>query len=339
MIAPARHEITDAAHFGRVALLMGGDSAEREISLLTGKAVLDALLSRGVEVEPVDASGRDLAERLLGGGYDRAFNALHGPGGEDGVVSGLLQVLGLPCTGSSHAALALSMDKHISKLAFASVGIPTPGWRMARSLTQARESARDLGFPLSLKPNNQGSSLGVSRVDSAGELDAAYRSASRYSSEVMVESWIEGGEYTASMLQGQMLPVVQIFPPNGDFYDFHAKYESDSTLYESDSTAYLCPCGLDPDQEAEINRQAEAAIRELRVSGWARVDLMLDSQQSLWVLELNTVPGMTSHSLVPMAAAEAGIPFEELCWRILETSFDHGPGQPAAAGGRRGAAQ
>lgn len=324
MSAPARHEIADAAGFGRVALLLGGDSAEREISLLTGKAVIDALLSRGVQVEPVDASGRDLAERLLRGGYDRVFNALHGPGGEDGVVSGLLQVLDLPCTGSGHAALALSMDKHFSKLAFASAGLSTPGWRMARSLPQARESARGLGFPVGLKPNNQGSSLGVSRVDSAGEIDAAYRKALRYGSEVIVESWIEGGEYTASMLQGEMLPVVRILPPAGGFYDFHTKYESASTRY-------LCPCGLDPHQEAEISRQAEAAIRELRVSGWARVDLMLDSRQALWVLEVNTVPGMTSHSLVPMAAAAAGISFEELCWRVLETSFDEDPGRPGAA--------
>ncbi len=321
MIAPGRHEIRQAARFGRVALLLGGDSDEREISLETGRAVADALLSRGVEVEPVDASGRDLAERLLRGGYDRVFNALHGPGGEDGIVSGLLQVLGLPCTGSGHAALAFSMDKHYSKLAFASAGIPTPGWRQARSLRQARESARRLGFPVGLKPNNQGSSLGVSRVEADNEIDAAYRSASRYSGEVIVERWIKGGEYTASMLQGQMLPVVQILPPEGEFYDFHTKYESARTRY-------LCPCGLAPAQEAEINRQAEAAIRELRVSGWARVDLMLDRGQALWVLELNTVPGMTSHSLVPMAAAAAGISFEELCWRVLETSFDHGAGRP-----------
>ncbi len=315
MTAPARHQVLDAADFGRVALLLGGDSAEREISLLTGKAVVDALLSKGVQVEPVDAIGRGLAERLLQGGYDRVFNALHGAGGEDGVVSGLLQVLDLPCTGSSHAALTLSMDKHFSKLAFAFSGIPTPAWRLARSLPEARASSRELGLPVGLKPNNQGSSLGISRVDLPVELDAAYRDAARYGSEVIVESWIEGGEYTASMLQGEMLPLVQIVPPEGDFYDFHTKYESASTRY-------LCPCGLAPDREAEINRHAQAAIRELRVSGWARVDLMLDSRRDLWVLEVNTVPGMTSHSLVPMAAAEAGISFGELCWRVLETSFD-----------------
>ncbi len=321
MTAPARQRILDAADFGRVALLMGGDSAEREVSLLTGKAVVDALLSRGVQVEPVDAGGRGLAERLLQGGYDRVFNALHGPGGEDGVVAGLLRLLELPCTGSGHAALALSMDKHFSKLAFAFAGIPTPAWRLARSLPEAHASLRELGLPVGLKPNNQGSSLGISRVDLPAELDAAYLDALRYGSEVIVESWIEGGEYTASMLQGEMLPVVRIVPPEGGFYDFHTKYESAGTRY-------LCPCGLAPDREAEINRQAQAAIRELRVSGWARVDLMLDSRQDLWVLEVNTVPGMTSHSLVPMAAAEAGISFGELCWRILETSFDRDASRP-----------
>lgn len=323
MSAPLRHEIRHAGEFGRVALLLGGDSAEREISLLTGKAVLDALRSRGVEAEPVDLSGRNMAERLLRGGYDRVFNALHGPGGEDGVVAGLLKVLGLPCSGSGHAAMALSMDKHLSKLAFASAGIPTPGWRMARSPAEARESARNLGFPLSVKPNSQGSSLGVSRVAGPDEVDAAYRTASQFGSEVIVESWIEGREYTASMLQGEMLPVVQILPPQGEFYDFHTKYESANTRY-------LCPCGLASDREAEIKRQAGSAIRELRVSGWARVDLMFDARESLWVLEVNTIPGMTSHSLVPMAAAEAGISFAELCWRVLETSFDDESRPPGA---------
>ena len=322
--SPARQRILDAADFGRVALLMGGDSAERDISLLTGKAVVDALLSRGVQVEPVDAAGSDLAKKLLQGGYDRVFNALHGPGGEDGVVAGLLRLLELPCTGSGHAALALSMDKHFSKLAFAFAGIPTPAWRLARSLPEAHASSRELGLPVGLKPNNQGSSLGISRVDLPSEIDAAYRDAVRYGSEVIVESWIEGGEYTASMLQGEMLPVVRIVPPEGDFYDFHTKYESAGTRY-------LCPCGLAPDREAEINRQAQAAIRELRVSGWARVDLMLDSRQDLWVLEVNTVPGMTAHSLVPMAAAEAGVSFGELCWRILETSFNCDSSNPGEA--------
>ena len=324
MSGPGRHEIREAADFGRVALLLGGDSDEREISLLTGRAVFEALVSRGVEVEPVDASGRELAASLLEGGYDRVFNALHGPGGEDGVVAGLLSVLHLPCTGSGHTALALSMDKHISKLAFASAGIPTPEWQMVRNPAEAREAARSLGYPLSVKPNRQGSSLGVSRVDEAGEVDAAYHGAARYGREVIVETWIEGGEYTASLLQGEMLPVVRILPPEGEFYDFHTKYESESTRY-------LCPSGLDAAGEAEINRHAESAIRELRVSGWARVDLMLDARQDPWVLEVNSVPGMTSHSLVPMAAAEAGISFRELCWRVLETSFDAGAARPGAA--------
>ena len=316
-MSPAlRHEIRHADDFGRVALLLGGDSAEREISLQSGAAVLEALRSRGVEVEPVDASRANLVRRLAQGGYDRVFNILHGPGGEDGVIAGLLKLLDLPCTGSGHAALALSMDKHFSKLAFAAAGIPTPGWRQVRGLEAVGDASRELGFPLSVKPNNQGSSLGVTRVDESAQLEAAYRLASRYGGGVVAESWIDGTEYTAAMLQGRMLPVVGILPPDGEFYDFHTKYLSSGTRY-------LCPSGLDPDQDAEIQRLAAAAIRELRVSGWARVDFILDRRGALWLLEVNTVPGMTSHSLVPIAAAQAGIDLDELCWRVLETSFDN----------------
>ena len=317
MSGPLRHEVRNAGEFGRVALLLGGDSAEREISLRTGNAVLKALRGRGVDVEPVDFSGAELVGALSGGGYDRVFNALHGPGGEDGVVAGLLDLIEMPYSGSGQAALAISMDKHVSKLAFGYAQIPTPAWRMARSLREAGECAERLGYPVGVKPNNQGSSLGISRVDQASEMAEAFQSAARYGSNVMVESWVAGGEYTASMLQGEMLPVVRIMPPAGDFYDFHTKYESGETRY-------LCPCGLEAGLEAEINRLAEAAISELQVSGWARVDLLLDSQAAPWVLEVNTVPGMTSHSLVPMAAAQAGISFEELCWRVLETSFERG---------------
>ena len=312
-----RHEIRSAAEFGRVALVFGGDSAEREISLLTGQAVLNALRDRGVDVDPIDASGAGLVDSLSAGGYDRVFNALHGAGGEDGVVAGLLDLLGVPYTGSGQAALAVSMDKHVSKLAFDHARIPTPPWRMARCVREAQESAESLGYPVGVKPNNQGSSIGISRVDQAAQLEKAFHLAARYGDDIMVESWIPGGEYTASMLQGEMLPVVRIVPPDGVFYDFHTKYESGETRY-------LCPCGLDEGLEAEINRLGEAAIAALRVSGWARVDLLLDSSETAWVLEVNTVPGMTSHSLVPMAAAQAGISFAELCWRILETSFDRG---------------
>ena len=319
MSGPLRHEVAAAAEFGRVALLLGGDSAEREISVLTGEAVLGALRSRGVDVEPVDACGAELVEALRGGGYDRVFNALHGPGGEDGVVAGLLEILGLPYTGSSQSALALSMDKHVSKLLFVHAGLPTPGWRMVSDLPEAERTANDLGFPVGMKPNRQGSSIGISRVDGPSGVAAAFRLAARYDEKVMVETWIEGAEYTASMLQGEMLPVIRILPPEGQFYDFHTKYESEETRY-------LCPSGLDRGQEAEINRVAELAISELNVSGWARVDLMRDRTRAYSVLEVNTVPGMTSHSLVPMAAARADIPFDELCWRILETSFDRGGG-------------
>ncbi|MCY3987489.1 MAG: D-alanine--D-alanine ligase [Gammaproteobacteria bacterium] len=319
MSGPLRHEIASAAEFGRVALLLGGDSAEREISVLTGEAVLGALRARGVDVEPVDASGAALIEALRDGGYDRVFNALHGPGGEDGVVAGLLEILGLPYTGSGQSALAVSMDKHVSKRVFAHAGLPTPEWRMVRDVPDAERSANDLGYPVGFKPNNQGSSIGISRVEESSEVSAAFRLAARYDDNVMVEAWIEGAEYTASMLQGEMLPVIRIVPPDAKFYDFHTKYESEETRY-------VCPSGLDSNQEAEVNRMAELAIRELNVSGWARVDLMCDDSQAFSVLEVNTVPGMTSHSLVPMAAAQANISFDELCWRILETSFDRRSG-------------
>ena len=319
MSGPLRHEIAAPAEFGRVALLLGGDSAEREISVLTGEAVLGALRARGVDVEPVDASGAALVEALHEGGYDRVFNALHGRGGEDGVVAGLLELLGLPYTGSSQSALAISMDKHVSKRVFAHAGLATPEWRMVGDLPEAERSANDLGYPVGFKPNTQGSSIGISRVDDASGVAAAFSSAARYDENVLVEAWIEGAEYTASMLQGEMLPVIRIVPPDGQFYDFHTKYESEETRY-------VCPSGLDGDQEAEVNRIAEVAIGELNVSGWARVDLMLDGSEAFSVLEVNTVPGMTSHSLVPMAAAQANISFDELCWRILETSFDRGSG-------------
>ena len=322
MSGPLRHEIAGAAEFGRVALLLGGDSAEREISILTGEAVLGALRARGVDAEPVDASGAALVAALQGGGYDRVFNALHGPGGEDGVVAGLLELLGLPYTGSGQSALAISMDKHVSKRVFAHAGLPTPEWRMVRDLPDAERSANELGYPVGFKPNNQGSSFGISRVDEFSEVAAAFALAARYGEDVMVEAWIEGAEYTASMLQGEMLPVIRIVPPGAKFYDFHTKYESEETRY-------LCPSGLDRKQEAQVNRMAARAIRELNVSGWARVDLMRDRSQAFSVLEVNAVPGMTTHSLVPMAAAQAGISFDELCWRILETSFDRG-----GAGGR-----
>lgn len=315
MSGPLRREVRSAGEFGRVALLLGGDGAEREISLQSGHAVLDALRARGVDVEPLDAIGGELVEALSSGRYDRVFNVLHGPGGEDGVIAGLLDILELPYTGSGQAALTISMDKHVSKLAFGHAQVPTPPWRMAGNLREAGKSAGDLGFPVCLKPNNQGSSIGISRVEAASELADAYRRAARYGESVMVEPWVAGGEYTASMLQGEMLPVVRIVPPNGTFYDFHTKYESEETRY-------FCPSGLDQRSEAEINRLGQAAIRALRVSGWARVDLLVDKRKAFWVLEVNGVPGLTSHSLVPMAAARAGISFAELCWRILETSFD-----------------
>lgn len=300
-----------AVDFGRVAVLMGGRSAEREISLASGRAVLAALLEAGVRAEAVDVDRASL-RRLLAGEFARAFIALHGRGGEDGAIQGALEAAGLPYTGSGVSASALAMDKLLSKAVWRARGLPTPA---ALELTEAsapRAVAQDLGLPLMVKPVQEGSSFGAGKVATVEELAPARRRAARFG-RVMAETWIEGAEYTVPVLHGRALPIIKLVTGR-EFYDYRAKYEAGDTQY-------ICPCGLDAKAEARLGELSLRACRALGVSGWARVDLLLDHADRSWLIEVNTVPGMTGHSLVPMAAREAGISFQELTLRILATSL------------------
>ena len=305
--------VTDPARFGRVAVLLGGWSAERAVSLKSGNAVLNALRTRGVDAHPVDADRRVLTV-LAEGGFERVFIALHGRGGEDGVIQGALETLGLPYTGSGVLASALGMDKERCKRLWQGEGLPTPDFRLLDDSTDPETVAAELGLPLAVKPTREGSSIGVSKVAKLADLRDAWQAAAGCHSPVLAEPWITGGgEYTAAVLQGRVLPLIRLETPRG-FYDYQAKYEADDTRY-------LCPCGLDPDQERELQTLVLRAFNALGCSGWGRVDLMLDGQGRPWLLEVNTIPGMTDHSLVPMAARAVGLDFAELVWRILETSL------------------
>jgi len=304
--------VTDALDFGQVAVLMGGDSAEREISLLTGGAVLKALQARGVRAGSFDPSQVPLAE-LVKEGYDRVWIALHGPGGEDGAVQGALEWLGLPYTGSGVLGSAAGMDKLCTKRLAQAAGIATPRWRQLAGATDFQAAIDELGLPLAVKPASQGSSVGMSRVQSAAELPSAWRAAIALDQVVIAERWVTGREFTVAVLQGEALPAIRIETPRS-FYDYHAKYFADDTRY-------LIPCGLAVAEEAAMQRAALSTFAATGASGWGRVDFVMGEDGVPLLLEINTVPGMTSHSLVPMAAAAAGIDFNELAWRILETSF------------------
>jgi D-alanine-D-alanine ligase len=307
--------ISDPKQFGRVAVLMGGSSAEREVSLNSGGNVLAALQARGVDAHAVDGIPA-LVQALTGAAprFDRVFNILHGNkgGGEDGVLQGLLEAHGVPCTGSGVLGTALAMDKIRSKQVWLALGLPTPRYVRLAPGDDVHAAAKSLGLPVIVKPSCEGSSVGVSRVlDDAG-LDEAVALAARYPGEMLMEQMIVGQELTVGILGDMALPSIRIVPA-GEWYDYEAKYVSDDTQY-------LCP-GLEGKDEEEIRRLAYAAFRAIGCSGWSRVDVMRDKAGGLWLLEVNTAPGMTSHSLVPKAAAKVGIDFEELCWRILETSF------------------
>jgi D-alanine-D-alanine ligase len=306
---------TSAREFGRVAVVMGGDSAEREISLMTGKAVLEALLGRGVDAAAFDPAEHALGE-LVTAAFDRAWIALHGPGGEDGALQGALEWLGLPYTGSGVLGSAIGMDKLRTKRLAQAAGVATPPWMELTGAADFERAVATLGLPLAIKPATQGSSVGMSRVGSAAELPAAWRAASALDPVVIAERWISGGEYTVGVLQGIALPAIRIETPR-TFYDYQAKYFADDTRY-------LIPCGLAPDAEAALQAAALATFAATGASGWGRVDFVMDESGTAMLLEINTVPGMTSHSLVPMAARAAGTDFPELCWRILETSFARG---------------
>lgn len=298
--------------FGRVAVLMGGWAAEREVSLVSGQAVLEGLLRGGVNAHGIDA-GKDVLSILAAGGFDRVFNVLHGRGGEDGVIQGALEILGLPYTGSGVMGSAIGMDKYRTKLLFQSLGLPTPGFALIRSEDELGAAA-ELGFPLMIKPALEGSSIGMSRADDPDQLRAAWRKAAEYDSHVMAECWVTGAEYTAAVLGRQALPLIKLETPHV-FYDYEAKYEADDTRY-------LIPCGLDQATESRLQALALRAFDAIGAFGWGRVDILMDEQQNPWLIEVNTVPGMTGHSLVPMAAAAVGIDFDELVWRILAQTME-----------------
>lgn len=301
--------------FGRVAVLMGGAAAEREISLKSGRAVLQGLLNKGVEAVGLDV-GERMIQPLLEQRYDRVFNIIHGRGGEDGALQGALEALGVPYTGSGVLASALAMDKLKTKLCWMGAGLPTPRWMRLRSETDISICAETLGFPVIVKPAEEGSSIGMSRAENTEELKEAWRRASQYNCAVFAEAWITGAEYTMGILDGRALPLIRLETPHL-FYDFDAKYRAETTRYH-------CPCGLPKDAETKLQDLAVRACETVGVTGWGRVDMLVDERGEAWLIEVNTVPGMTDHSLVPMAARAAGLDFDALVWRILETSLDRG---------------
>ncbi|MGD8567743.1 MAG: D-alanine--D-alanine ligase [Gammaproteobacteria bacterium] len=302
----------DPAKFGKVAVLMGGESAEREVSLKSGNAVLAALKANKVNAHGIDV-GPNILSELAAGQFDRAFIALHGRGGEDGTIQGALETLKLPYTGSGVMASALAMDKLRTKFVWMGQGLPTPGYCALTDGTDFDAVVKQYGLPLMVKPAHEGSSIGMSKVTKADQLEPAYRAAAKYDFEIFAEQWITGKEYTVAILDEQPLPVIRLETPN-DFYDYDAKYVADTT-------GYHIPSGLSDDQEKALQELALRAFRGLGAFGWGRVDVLCDDQNSPYLIELNTIPGLTDHSLVPMAAKAAGINFEELMVRILQTTL------------------
>ena len=305
------HSTLDVKAFGRVAVLYGGKSAEREVSLKSGAAVIDALTSAGVDVVAIDV-GDDLLDRLQNEKIDRAFIILHGRGGEDGSMQGLLECLGIPYTGSGILASALAMDKLRTKQVWQSLGIPTPRHAVLASESDCLQASTELGFPLIVKPAHEGSSIGMAKVNSAQELVAAWQDAAKYDSQVLVEQWIHGPEFTIAVLRGQVLPPIALGTPHV-FYDYEAKYIANDTQYR-------IPCGLDSVKEQELIDLTARACDAIGIEGWGRLDVMQDEQGRFWLLEVNTAPGMTDHSLVPMAARAAGLDFQQLVLAILAES-------------------
>jgi D-alanine-D-alanine ligase len=298
------------SEFGKVAVLMGGPSSEREISFLSGNAVLGALRERGVDAHPFDPKARPLHE-LAADGFDRVFIALHGRYGEDGTVQGALEVMGIPYTGSGVMASALAMDKWRTKLVWLASGIPTPRYRVVDAATDWAAVVADLGVPLIVKPSREGSTIGLTKVTSTdpAALARAYAEAAQHDAQVLAEAFVAGAELTASILNDRALPLIRIEAPQGN-YDYHNKYFSDETKY-------FCPCGLPDAKEREIQAWSLEAFRLIGCTGWGRLDLILEADGSFRFLEVNTSPGMTGHSLVPMAARQAGIAFPDLCVEIL----------------------
>ena len=303
--------LNNPEQFGRVAVMMGGSAAEREVSLRSGAAVYKALKAKGVDALAVDVTGNPI-EALAGQKFDRVFNIIHGRGGEDGVLQGVLEVLGIPYTGSGVMASALTMDKLRTKLCWKGYGLVTPKWHVLKDETDLDDCIEKLGFPMIVKPAQEGSSIGMSKAGNREELQKALTVAAKYRCDVYAEAWVTGKEYTVAVLDDEALPVIRLETPHA-FYDYEAKYQATTTQYH-------CPCGLNRDQEQFIKDLAVTACKAVGVKGWGRVDVFIDDLGQYQLIEVNTVPGMTDHSLVPMAAKQAGIDFEELVWRILETS-------------------
>ena len=304
--------VTDAKAFGRVAVLLGGDSSERDISLMSGNAVLEALHHRGVDVHAFDPRDRSLSS-LVDERFDRVWIALHGPGGEDGTLQGALDYLGVPYTGSGVMGSAIGMDKLRTKRLADAIGVATADYVVLRGPQDFEIAVERLGLPMIVKPASQGSSVGMTKVERASDLPGAYDAAAVFETSVFAEAWITGKEYTVALLQGRALPSIRIETPQS-FYNYEAKY------FRND-TRYFCPSGLSNQAEAHLAQLALAAFDAIGASGWGRVDFVSDATGRPLLLEVNTIPGMTGHSLVPMAAQAAEIDFAELAWRVLETSF------------------
>ncbi len=333
MIDLARLTPALAESMGRVAVLMGGRSAEREVSLMSGNGVLAALRTMGVDAHPFDPAARELL-RLIDEGFDRVFVALHGRYGEDGTVQGALELMGIPYTGSGVLASAIAMDKTMAKRVWLAEGLPTPRWCWLAADAQTRERVREvpdtLGLPLVVKPPREGSSIGITKVQGYSQMQDAVKLAARFDADVLCEEFIAGDEITCPVLgdgaAAVALPVVRIVAPEGN-YDYQNKYFTDDTRY-------LCPSGLAPDEEREVQRLVVAAYRALGCRGWGRADLMIRaSDRRPFLLEMNTSPGMTGHSLVPMSARAAGISYEQLCLHLLAgAALDHPSGRASGPG-------
>ncbi len=302
-----------ASEFGKVAVLMGGQSAERSISLESGQAVYAALCNAGIDAHAVDFD-KNKFHQLLNNDFDRVFIALHGRGGEDGTIQGALETIGLPYTGSDVMSSALAMDKIRSKALWRDAGLLTPETVELNQASNWQQIAEELKLPIMVKPVREGSSVGASKVTQAADLSSAWKQANQFDDRVMAESWVEGDEYTLSILGDITLPIIKL-ETKREFYDYQAKYEDDDTKY-------ICPCGLAEGVEQSLGELSLQACELLGVSGWSRVDFMIDDASQAWLIEVNTVPGMTSHSLVPMAAKQSGISFQQLAVQILATSME-----------------
>ena len=298
-------------NFGKVAVLMGGFSSEREVSLNSGAAIVAALQSRGIDAHPFDPKEQDIVQ-LKALGFQTAFNTLHGTYGEDGTVQGLLEALGVPYTGCGVMASAIGMDKYRTKLVWQGLGLPVPEFAVLHDDSDFAAIERELGLPLFVKPAVEGSSVGVVKVKEAGSLKAAYQSVKHLHGEILAERFIGGGEYTCAVLNGQALPSIHIIPAT-EFYDYEAKYNRDDTVYQ-------CPSDLNEADEALMRTLSVRAFAAIGGQGWGRVDFLKDTDGKLYLLEVNTLPGMTSHSLVPKAAAQSGLSFADLCVEILKTA-------------------